>query len=64
MNVYQGKYKVASKTAAGGAQEVGATFPLTTEAGSVVSASGTYTVEVFITVDGKIVASDVAEFAI
>ena len=63
MNVYQGNYKVATKTAAGGEQANGATFPLTTNVGSVVSASGTYTVEVIITAD-NFVASDVAEFTI
>ena len=64
MTVYQGKYQVATKTAAGGEQAIGATFPLTTDRSSVVSASGTYTVEVSISVKGEVIASDVAEFAI
>jgi len=63
MNVYQGNYKVATKTDNGGAQSIGATFSLTTNVGSVISASGTYTVEVIITAD-NFVASDIAEFAI
>ena len=64
MTVYQGEYQVATKTADGGEQAIGATFPLTTERSSVVSASGTYVVEVSISVNGQVIASDVAEFAI